>query len=119
MSLEKRTQAQDDGCIVHEHVGHHLGQRGAAHLDAHEQRVAHWGRDVADAEVVHEDKAEMDGMHPEALADGQEQRGEDQDGRGDVHKRACHQKDGVHDEEDDVLIAGQAEQSGCHGVRDL
>ena len=57
-------QAQDDGCIVHEHVGHHLGQRGAANLDAHEQGVAHRGRDVADAEVVHEDQAEMDGMHP-------------------------------------------------------
>ena len=33
-------QAADDGHIVHKHVRHDLGKRGAAHFDAHEQGVA-------------------------------------------------------------------------------
>ena len=41
-------QAADDGHIVHKHVRHDLGKRGAAHLDAHEQGVAHRRGDVAE-----------------------------------------------------------------------
>ena len=112
-------QAADDGHIVHKHVRHDLGKRGAAHLDAHEQGVAHRRGDVADAQVIHEDQTELDGAHAKALADGQKQRGEDEDGRGHIHKGAGHQQDHVHDEQDHILVAGQAQQGSRHSIRDL
>ena len=40
-------QAADDGHIVHKHIRHDLGKRGAPHLDTHEQGVAHRRGDVA------------------------------------------------------------------------
>ena len=43
-------QAADDGHIVHKHIRHDLGKRGAAHLDTHEQGVAHGRGDVVNAE---------------------------------------------------------------------
>ena len=61
----------------------------------------------------------MDSAHAKALADGQKQRSEDEDGRGHIHEGAGHQQDHVHDEQDDVLIAGQAQQGCCHSIRDL
>ena len=117
--VSDQQQAADDGDIVHEHVRQDLFQAGTAHLDADEQRVADRGRDVADAEVVHEDHTKVDGAHAKALADGQEQRGEDQDRRGNIHKGAGHQQDDVHDQEDDVLVVGQAQQQSRHGIGDL
>ena len=82
-------QAADDGHIVHQHVRHDLGQAGAAHLDTDEQSVADGRGDVADAQVVHEDQTKLDGAHAKALANGQEQRGEDQDCRGHVPRAPC------------------------------
>ena len=61
----------------------------------------------------------MDGVHPEGLDDGQEQRGKDQDRGGDVHEGACDQQDHVHDEQDDHGVIGDAQQRGGHGLRDL
>ena len=112
-------QTADDGRIIHEHIGQDLFQAGAAHLDADKQRIAHRGRDVADAEVVHENHAKLDGAHTKALADGQKQRREDEDGRGHVHEGAGHQQDDVHNEKDDVFVTGQAQQQGGNGVGDL
>ena len=66
-------QSADDGHIVHKHIRHDLGKRGAPHLDTHEQGVAHGRGDVADAQVIHEDQTEMDGAHAKALTDGQKQ----------------------------------------------
>ena len=57
-------QTCNDGHIVHEHIGHDLFQRGAAHLDADEQRIADGRGDVADAQVVHQDHTELDGQRP-------------------------------------------------------
>ena len=58
-------------------------------------------------------------MHAEALADGQEQGGEDQDGGGDVHEGTGDQQDQVHDQQDQVLVVGQAQQGSCDGIGDL
>ena len=112
-------QTADDGHIVHKHIRHDLGKRGAAHLDAHEQCIAHGRGNVADAQVIYEDQTELYRAHAKALADGQEQRGEDKDGRGHIHEGAGHQQDHVHDEQDHILVAGQAEQSSRHSIRDL
>ena len=73
--IRDQNQARQDGRVVAEHVGHHLGQGAAAHLDGHKQRVAHGRGNVADAQVVDQNQAKMDGVHAEGLHDGQEERG--------------------------------------------
>lgn len=112
-------QTCDDGHIVDQHVGQNLRQSGTANLDADEQGVADGGSDVADAQVVDQDQTEVDGVHAEALADGQEQGGEDQDGGGDIHEGTGDQQDDVHDQQDHVLVVGQTQQSGGNGLGDL
>ena len=77
---------------------------------------------VAQAHIEDQHNAELDLGHTEAGGDGQENRGENQDGGGDVHKHTDDQQDDVHQQEDDVLVVGQAHQivgdgGGNAGVR--
>ncbi len=60
-------------------MGDRFGKRRSAYLDGDEQGVAYRRSDVADAEIVDEDEAELDGTHAKGLNDGQEQRGKDED----------------------------------------
>ena len=50
------------------------------------------------------------GSIPKDWTTGRKIGGEDQDSRGDVHEAANHQQHKVDDEQDDVLVAGNADQ---------
>lgn len=74
-----------------------------ANAAADKQNGANRRGDVAQAHVEDEHNAELDLGHAKAGSDGQEDRGKDQDGRGDIHEHADHQQDDVHQQEDDLL----------------
>ena len=66
-------QPHEDSYIIPEHVRHGFREGAPAHLDGHKQGVAYGRRDVANAQVVHQHQAEVDGVHAEGLHDRQEQ----------------------------------------------
>lgn len=101
-------QADEDGHIIHEHVGHDLGQGGFAYLDGHEKGVAYRRGDVADTQVVNQDQAEVDGIHAEGLHHRKKEGGEDHDGRGHVHKGSGDEQDHVHNQKDHNRAVGDA-----------
>ena len=85
---------------------------------ADEQNRADRRGDVAQAHIEDQHNAELDLRHAKAGSDGQEDRGENQDGRGDVHEHADDQQVDVHEQEDDVLVVSQAHQAVGDGCRD-
>lgn len=85
---------------------------------ADEQNRANRRGDVAQAHVEDQHNAELDLRHAKVHSNGQENRGEDQDSWGDVHEHADNQQDDIHEQEDDVLVAGQAHQAIGDGCRD-
>lgn len=59
----------------------------------------------------------MHGVHPQGLADRQEDRGEDQAGRRHVHECADDQEQDIDDEEDHIPVVADSQHGLGHGRR--
>ena len=81
------------------------------YLAAGEQNGTHRRGDGANAEIHADHDAELNGVHPEGLADGQEDGSEDQHCRGWVHKGAHDEQDDVHQDQNDILVAGEGQDA--------
>ena len=103
---------------VGDQLGGHLLDGDMADATADKQDRADRRGDVAQAHIEDQHNAELNLGHAEADGDGQENRGEDQDGRGDVHEHANDQQNNIHQQEDDILVVGQAHQAVGDGGRD-
>ena len=110
-NVRHQQQGHDDSEEIRQQFLDDLLNLDMAHLAAGEQDGTHRRGDGADAQVHADHDAELDGVHPEGLADGQEDRGENQDGGGGVHEGADDQQDDVHQGEDEVLVAGEGEDA--------
>ena len=84
---------------------------------SHEENGTHRRCNITKTHVENQHHAELNVAHAEALGNGQENRCKDQDGRGDIHEHADNQQDNVHEQEDDVLVAGQTHESAGNGCR--
>lgn len=102
-----------------------VGKQGFCHrLDtdftdaaAHEEHGAYRRGHIAHAHVEDQHNAELDAGHAQAFCDRQEDGGEDQDCRSDVHEHAYNQQDHIHQQEDDDLVGGNAHDGGTDGCR--
>lgn len=90
-----------------------------ADLYADEQGCADRRGDGADAEVEDHHDAEVNRTHAERGANRQEDRGEDQAGRGHIHERTDNQQDHVNHQQDDILVVADRKQAGGYGGRNV
>ena len=61
----------------------------------------------------------MDRIHAEGLYHWKKQRGKDHNGRSYIHEGSCDQQNYIHDQQDDVLIAGDAQKGVGNSLRNL
>ena len=74
-------QYNKDGSKVVNQRPDHLLDLGFSYLYTYEKGGSHRRRDGTDTQVKDHHDTEMNGVHPQCLADGQEDGGEDQAGR--------------------------------------
>lgn len=100
--------------MLHHPVDGNIGDAGA-----HKQVQSHRRRTQADGQVEHHDGAKVDGIHPKALYDRQEDRHQDHNGRRGLHQHAHQQQEQIDEQQDQILVLRQREDKSCDGRGDL
>ena len=108
-------QHHKDRCKISQQRLYYLLNLGLSYLYSYKQGGSHWRRDSSDTQIEDHHNTEMNGVHPQCLADGQKNRGEDQTGRRHIHKGSHNQEKDIDDEKDHIPVVADSQHCLRYG----